>query len=863
MLREETMDNFEDKYIEQLTKKIEFLLYHKSDDFNTIIRELGSVDIPIARKIYDGFLKEPVRRNEINKFRSSFYIQLLNARSQTSQFVYDLPAPNSMLSQWWFSLNTIEKIAFQIKCFSGNGAVAFLGSPSVAFFYNKCFNADVMVFDVDSDVINALKKSGINAQRVDIIAEVIPSEYQNKYVSVFMDPPWYETAMNQFIDQAVSIIQNDGFIFASIPSLLTRPGIVNSRQGYIKHIYDIKMQLLSIDSDYFEYTIPAFENIVFGNTNTAINRPWRKSDLLVLQSTGVVKRNFNSITNNTILSFHLPNHENQFRIFLKQDTACKTQDKFFSIVNEFSEDVSTRRNMHDKVQMWTSNQIGFSIKNYNLANEILSLWQKGKSLDEIAVLLEDRIADIKNELKEINKIVFLWPESTSNFRRTPKMILESSNNSSLAVVSSTRRKEQKGDGFRLEFQRDRDRIIWSESFRKLANKCQVFSFDHDEISTVRTRLTHSIEVMQLASTIGNSFGLNKDLIEAGALCHDIGHTPFGHGGEFALNNILDDINKKIGGFNHYEHGLDVVEYIENPYHSVALGNFNGLNLMPETLECIAKHTFSKTGGDFSQDGVYSKSKYQSVLNNKYGSLESQTVRIADKISYMLSDIEDGAKMGAIRYDDVIKCRLFNKAPVDLNSFYLDNTPTSFYNLFISQRRAILKIVMEDVLTASEKRIAKIKNIEEVRNADEYLIRFSADIQDCLDEIWDKLQSGLLHKDSRVEAANFRAAQIVSALFYLYAFSPELIDVNFRRNFKLLANSDYMNYYYDKLDRKIGIAKHKVAQFNFNLLIGKEIEIEGDNYRIPTYNIILAKDYVANLTDQNAIKEYHTYFGFTK
>jgi dGTPase len=854
------MSLIEDKYIRQLTMKIKFLLSYKSDDFNIIVQELGSVDILVARDIYNKLIKD---REQINKFRSEFYTQLLNARSQTSQFVYELPSPNSMLSQWWFSLNTIEKIAFQIKCISGDCAVAFFGAPSVAFFYSKCFNVDLIAFDIDEDIVKSLTKNGINSQKTDILTEQLPIEHHKKYISVFMDPPWYDDAIIQFTNQAAMITQNDGYIFASIPSQLTRPGIVDSRQNYIKYIQESNLQLLSIDSDYFDYSIPTFENVVLDTINAEINRAWRKSDLLVVQSTENATPKFKHLQNDKILSFYTVNSAKHFRVFIKQNEACEEQGAWFSLVKEFSKDISTRRNMHEKVHMWTSNQVGYSIKNYDLALRILTMWQAGESLEKVAECLEGSYSGIKDELVEVNKNAFLWTENNLVGRRTPKMIAESANYSPLAVISSERRHAQKGDGFRLEFQRDRDRIIWSESFRKLANKCQVFSFDNDEINTVRTRLTHSIEVMQLASTIGNSFGLNMDLIEAGALCHDIGHAPFGHGGEFALNNILNDINKHLGGFNHYEHGLDVVEFIENPYSSIALGGFNGLNLMPETLECIAKHTFSKTGSELSQDAVYTKSKYQKLIDNKYGSLESQTVRIADKISYMLSDIEDGAKMGAIRYEDVIKCRLFNKAPVDLNSLDLDNTPNSFYNLFVSQRRAILKIIMEDVLTTSEKRLSQMKNNEEVKNADGYLIRFSSDLQDCMDEIWTKLQSGLLHKDSRVEAANFRAAQITSALFYLYAFSPELIDSTFKQNHKLLENSHYMQSYNSKLERMIGIAKHKVAHFNFNLLIGKEIETEGDNYKIPTYNVILAKDYVASLSDQCALKEYHAHFGFTK
>ena len=239
--------------------------------------------------------------------------------------------------------------------------------------------------------------------------------------------------------------------------------------------------------------------------------------------------------------------------------------------------------------------------------------------------------------------------------------------------------------------------------------------------------------------------------------------------------------KPAFGFNHYEHGLDVVEYLENPYISTSNEGFHGLNLMTDTLVCIFKHTFSKSDGASCQDKLLKTSKHKQTINGLYGSLESQTVRIADKISYMISDIEDGIKLGAIQYDDLIKCRLFSKAPIDFNPTMLDNSASSLYSLFVSQRRFLLKIIMEDVLTASEKQLLNIKNSDDIGNASSYLITFSSDIQDCIHEIWEKLQSGILHKDSRVKAANFRATQIVNSLFFLYAFSPELIDAEFRIN----------------------------------------------------------------------------------
>lgn len=128
------MNTLENKYFQQLTCEIEFLLYHKSGDFNEIVRELGSVDIPVAKNIYDDYTREAENRSVINTYRSKFKTKRLNARSQTAQFIYDLPASNSMFSQWWFSLDSIEKIAFQIRRLAGKGSIAFLGAPSVAFF---------------------------------------------------------------------------------------------------------------------------------------------------------------------------------------------------------------------------------------------------------------------------------------------------------------------------------------------------------------------------------------------------------------------------------------------------------------------------------------------------------------------------------------------------------------------------------------------------------------------------------------------------------------------------------------------------------------------------------------------------------
>jgi len=862
------MELFEDMYKRQLGKEIEFFLLNKTESFQEIIRELGSVDIPVAREIYNYLIENLTNENPnaLESFRIKFKRKYEQARSKTAQFIYELPAPNSIESQWWFSLDSIDKIAMRMRRSVGKGPIAFFGAPTVAYFYNCCFDEHVTLLDNDQDILRHAKKEGIDTHAINLLTDSMPTELSHKFLAVFMDPPWYENHLKYFINHSALLLMEYGYVFASIPSQLTRPSAKLTRKDCLDYLNNANMQIVSMDSDYFNYVIPAFENIVLNNIKSAMNRPWRKSDLIIAQSEG----NANAIDldaqiDNTILSFYREGQANQFRIFLKEKACNPSQIPLFERVLDFSQDVSTRRNSHERVHLWTSNQIGYSIGSYDLVLEILNAWKLGQTLKDILESLSaestSRYCNIENELLALNSEAFLWKNDSMGARKTPMQICDLIHYSPIAIQNSVRRREQANDGFRMEFQRDRDRIIWAQNFRKLANKSQVFSFEYDEMNATRTRLTHSIEVMQLASTIGSSFALNKDLIEAGALCHDIGHTPFGHGGEYALNQILNEIKPSFGGFNHYEHGLDVVEYLENPYIAASNGGFHGLNLMTDTLECIFKHTFSKSYDNLSQDILLQKSKHKRLINNLYGVLESQTVRIADKISYMISDIEDGIKLGAIHYDDLISCRLFNKAPIDLNPTMIDNSANSLYNLFISQRRSLLKIIMEDVLTTSEKLLSLVKSHEDIRNADDYHITFSHDIQDCMAEVWEKLQSGILHNDSRVKAANLRAAQIVNALFYLYAFWPELIDTEFRINHSSLKESTYLSFYCRNSNDKIGISKQKVAQYNLKLLIGQQIESEGDNHMIPIYNVVLSKDYVASFTDQRAIKEYHAHFGF--
>ncbi len=255
-------------------------------------------------------------------------------------------------------------------------------------------------------------------------------------------------------------------------------------------------------------------------------------------------------------------------------------------VKGFSTSVSTRQFSRDEVALWGSNKKGVKIKDPDICKKVLELWAQGKSEIEIIEIL-DKINDIESIIPMFDENLGLWKDSESAIRRRTTSQLEELRLNAISDIASkptNRLYDFKQDGFRLDFQRDRDRILWSHSLKQLASKTQLFPVKGDD--QYRRRLTHTIEVMQIASTIAVAFGLDRFLTEAGALGHDLGHAPFGHAGEEALNEILNEININLGGFNHYEHGIDVVRWIEDVYQSPGSDGFPGLNLTFETIECI-------------------------------------------------------------------------------------------------------------------------------------------------------------------------------------------------------------------------------------------------------------------------------------
>ncbi len=298
--------------------------------------------------------------------------------------------------------------------------------------------------------------------------------------------------------------------------------------------------------------------------------------------------------------------------------------------------------------------------------------------------------------------------------------------------------------YRSHYQRDRDRIIHSTAFRRLEYKTQVFV--NHEGDYYRTRLTHSIEVQQVARTIARAMKLNEDLAEAISLAHDIGHTPFGHAGEEALHNLM--LNE--GGFEHNRQGLRVVDILEEKY-----AKFLGLNLSYEVREGIIKHRTSYDNPDAIPDEF---NKEASPL------LEGQIVNIADEIAYNSHDIDDGLKSGLITFEqlkDISLCRqVFEKAEKNMGK---DNREKILYagvRILISQQ-------IDDVIKNLETNISKygIKTPEDVRKAPS-LVSFTAEMEEKNNELKAFLRKNL-YQHYKVLRMQEKAKRYIEKLFEIY------------------------------------------------------------------------------------------------
>jgi dGTPase len=311
---------------------------------------------------------------------------------------------------------------------------------------------------------------------------------------------------------------------------------------------------------------------------------------------------------------------------------------------------------------------------------------------------------------------------------------------------------------RTEFARDRDRIVHSTAFRRLVYKTQVF-LNH-EGDLFRTRMTHSLEVAQLGRSIARTLKLNEDLVEAIALAHDLGHTPFGHAGQDALNACMAG----HGGFEHNLQSLRVVDDLEERYPQ-----YNGLNLSFETREGILKHCSranAKRLEDLEPNGVAERFLENSKLRSP--SLEAQLCNLADNIAYNAHDIDDGVRSGLLSLDQLSDCRLFETYCLETLSQYPQLTGR---RLLFEAIRRMLSAQVYDVIAATTANIEQTcpKSISDVRFA-KPLLTFSESMHVQSAEL-NRFLLANLYRHPQVMETTERAQNIVTELFAAYCNDP--------------------------------------------------------------------------------------------
>ena len=340
-----------------------------------------------------------------------------------------------------------------------------------------------------------------------------------------------------------------------------------------------------------------------------------------------------------------------------------------------------------------------------------------------------------------------------------------------SINSKGRIYNENENSIRSPYQRDRDRIIHSSSFRRLKHKTQVFV--NTEGDHYRTRLTHSMEVSQIARTLARVLGLNEDLSETLSLSHDLGHTPFGHAGEEALNECMT----KYGGFDHNIQALRIVTSIENKYYK-----FNGLNLTIETLEGLIKHNGPVKNLTLHKSILKKNLFNKKITFNSFPSLETQVAAISDDIAYNNHDLEDGLRAGLFTIAKISTIPLLS----ELINKHIKNIKKFRREVVINQIiRDLINLMVVDVLTTTNKNLKKINPsvVKDIYNHDSLVVDFSSKMK-ILDKQIKSFLKRNMYNHPKVLVNTNKGKKIIKDLFKFISKNPKkYINKNLFKNEK--------------------------------------------------------------------------------
>lgn len=345
---------------------------------------------------------------------------------------------------------------------------------------------------------------------------------------------------------------------------------------------------------------------------------------------------------------------------------------------------------------------------------------------------------------------------------------------------------ESGSPTRTPFQRDRDRIIHSTAFRRLKHKTQVFVYHEGD--HFRTRLTHTIEVAQIARSIARALRLDEDLAEALALAHDLGHTPFGHEGEDVMDACMTD----FGGFDHNAQSLRVVTQLERRY-----AEFDGLNLSWETLEGLVKHNGPLTDRDGKPLGRYAESglpfaireamKDHDLMLWSWPSAEAQAAAIADDIAYDAHDLDDGLRAGLFCLDDLGEVALLGDIIREVDAKYPGLEEARRIHEVV--RRVITRLV-ENVIGEGIARIKRLApaSVDDIRNADDAVISFSPEMAKAEKDVKAYLFANM-YRHASVLSVRSKVAQVMRELFAHFKANPASMPAEWAQDHEGLSEVD--------------------------------------------------------------------------
>lgn len=318
--------------------------------------------------------------------------------------------------------------------------------------------------------------------------------------------------------------------------------------------------------------------------------------------------------------------------------------------------------------------------------------------------------------------------------------------------------EEQEHPYRTAFQRDRDRIVHTSAFRRLEYKTQVFV--NHEGDYYRTRLTHTLEVSQIGRTVARSLGVNENLTEAICLAHDLGHTPFGHSGQ----DIMTDLMKDNGGFEHNKQSFRIVTKLERPYPK-----FLGLNLTYEVLEGITKHS-----------SEYDMPDGSAFIKTGYPTIEAQIANCCDEIAYNNHDIDDGLQSGLIGLKDLRQVKIWETNYQRISN---ENHQLNDKQLKRMMINSILSFFVTDLINNTQEKIESlnIKTIDDIRKHGKNLVSFSPKAQEMNTEL-KRFLFERLYRHYRVERMAEKAKKVITELFNTYTNNPKIIPPDFKENY---------------------------------------------------------------------------------